>query len=323
MVADRWVAYGVLPLRAFLGVTFIYAGLQKLADPGFLRPGAPTYIGSQLQAFALHSPIAFLVESIALPNPALTGLAVIAAELAIGLGVTLGIATRIAAAGGALINLAFLLTASWTVQPYFLGSDGIFTVAWITLALIGDQGLLVAGPYLGRQLGLTRAGGGVETPYDPARRRLLVEIGGAAVALVWVLSVWPRGGRTQASTSGGATESPSPTSAPTTAATPSGTRIGSVASLRSQGSIAFTDAASGDPALAVQLPNGNVVAFDAVCTHAGCQVQYNTAGKVFVCPCHGAEFDPAKNAAVVVGPAPTPLPAIKVQVAANGDIYAE
>ena len=36
----------LLPLRLFLGVTFVYAGVQKLSDPGFLHPGAPTYIGT-------------------------------------------------------------------------------------------------------------------------------------------------------------------------------------------------------------------------------------------------------------------------------------
>jgi thiosulfate dehydrogenase [quinone] large subunit len=29
----------LFPLRVFLGVTFVYAGIQKLSDPGFLHPG--------------------------------------------------------------------------------------------------------------------------------------------------------------------------------------------------------------------------------------------------------------------------------------------
>ena len=42
----------LLPVRLFLGVTFVYAGYQKLSDPGFLTPGSATYIGTQLHAFA-------------------------------------------------------------------------------------------------------------------------------------------------------------------------------------------------------------------------------------------------------------------------------
>jgi thiosulfate dehydrogenase (quinone) large subunit len=321
VVPDRWVVYSTVPLRLFLGVTFVYAGLQKIADPGFLTPGAPTYIGTQLQAFALHSPIGFLVQSVALPAPALTGLGVIAAELAIGVAVLLGIATRLAAIGGALINFVFLLTASWTVQPYFLGSDGIYAVAWITLAMIGDQGVLSAGPSILRELGLGREPTQAR-PYDPGRRRLLVELGAAAVGLVWVLSVLPRVTRSAAQS--GITPSPSTSSSgsPSAAATPTGTRIGSLQTLQSQGSLSFTDPASGDPGLAVALPDGNVAAFDAVCTHAGCQVDYDPGSKLLVCPCHGAEFDPSKNAAVVAGPAPTPLPPIKVQVGSDGGVYA-
>lgn len=322
-VQDPWIAYATLPLRFFLGVTFIYAGLQKISDPGFLKPGAATYIGAQLQAFDLHSPIGFLIESIALPAPALTGIGVIAAEIVIGLATVLGIATRAAAAAGALVNFVLFLTASWTIQPYFLGSDGIFTVAWVTLAIVGDQGVWTAGPYLARQLGMAGGAAGRSAAFDPGRRRLLVEMGAAAVGIVWVLSVLPRTARLvpQAVTSPSAEATPSATGTASPAATPSGTRIGTVATLQSQGSLSFQDPASGDPALAVQLQGGNVVAFDAICTHAGCQVNYDTNAKLFVCPCHGAEFDPANNAAVVAGPAPTPLPAIKVQVASDGGIY--
>jgi len=316
---DRRLAYATLPLRFFLGVTFLYAGLQKIADPGFLRPGAPTYIGGQLQAFAAHSPIGFLINTLALPAPQLAGIGVVVAELLIGLAVVLGIATRWAAAAGGLVNFVFFLTASWTVQPYFLGSDGIYTVAWITLVLVGDQGLYTAGPYLLRQLGFTERAAQRPT-FDPARRRLLLEAGGAAVALIWVLSVLPRVRTTpQASI----TPTPSPQATPTPGASPSatGTRIGSLADLKSQGSLTFNDPASGDPGVAVQLSGGNVVAFDAVCTHAGCEVEYDTGQKLFVCPCHGAEFDPAKGAQVVAGPAPTPLASIKVTLGADGNVY--
>jgi thiosulfate dehydrogenase [quinone] large subunit len=320
---DRRIAYATLPLRFFLGVTFLYAGLQKIADPGFLHPGASTYIGTQLQAFTAHSPIGFLIESLALPAPQLAGIGVIAAELLIGLAVVLGVATRWAAAAGALVNFVFFLTASWTVQPYFLGSDGIYTVAWITLILAGDQGLYTAGPYLVRQLGFAE-GPSRRATFDPGRRRLLLQAGGAAVALIWVLSVIPR---TRPTLQAAATPSPSPAATPTPGATPTatasptGTKIGSLADLKAQGSLAYSDPASGDPAVAVQLSGGNVVAFDAVCTHAGCEVAYDSSQKLLVCPCHGAEFDPSRGAAVVQGPAPTPLTGLKVQVATDGNLY--
>lgn len=312
------VAYGTLPLRLFLGATFVYAGIQKIADPGFLQPGSPTYIGTQLQSFASQSPIGFLIEIFALPTPQLTGLAVIAAELAIGALVIAGIATRWAAAGGALVNLVFFLTASWAVQPYFLGSDSIYTVAWITIVIVGDLGVFTIRPLLFGETAPRR-------PVDLERRRLLLQFGGAAVAAVWVLALLPRARHTPSG--GQAISSPeaSPTAgeSPTAAASPTGTKVGTLSTLQSQGFLNFQDPKSGDPAVAVSLSGGSVVAFDAVCTHAGCQVSYDTGQKLLACPCHGALFDPAHGAAVVAGPAPTPLPSIPIQVGSDGGVYAD
>src|SRR5690242_11962512 len=53
-----WV---VLPLRAFLGFTFCFAGLQKLADPGFFTASHPSSIQSQLAGAARRSPIHGLI----------------------------------------------------------------------------------------------------------------------------------------------------------------------------------------------------------------------------------------------------------------------
>jgi thiosulfate dehydrogenase [quinone] large subunit len=57
--ADGSVATGwyLLPLRLFLGVTFLYAGLQKLANPNFLKSSSPISIHSQLMGASHTSPI--------------------------------------------------------------------------------------------------------------------------------------------------------------------------------------------------------------------------------------------------------------------------
>ena len=317
--ADRWLAFSTVPLRFFLGLTFLFAGLQKIADPGFLNPGSTTYIGTQLQAFAAHSPVGFLIDAFALPTPQLTGVGVIVTELVVGVMVVAGIATRWAAVVGALVNFVFFLTASWTIQPYFLGSDSIYTVAWITLVLAGDQGLLTARPIL---FGAQAARPGAAAA-NLERRRLLTQLGGAAVAVVWALAVVPRS-RAAAITTRRPNGSPSPTATPTATPVvkPVGTKIGTKADLQVEGFLDFADPKTGEPGIAVALPGNRVVAFNAICTHAGCEVQYDSTNRVLACPCHGAVFDPSHNAEVVEGPAPTPLPGIPVQVAADGGIYA-
>ena len=317
--ADRWSVYAILPLRAFLGLTFVYAGLQKIADPGFLQPGSSTYIGTQLEAFAAHSPVWFLIDAFALPTPQLTGLAVIATELVVGVLVLVGLATRWAAVVGALVNFLFFLTASWSVQPYFLGSDSIYTVAWITLALVGDQGVLTVRPLI---FGAHSDPGGRPRPADLSRRRFLFQLSGAAVAVVWVLGVLPRVRSSSTGAAASSSPTPTPTASPTPVSSPSGTRIGALSDLQSQGFLNFTAPGSGDPAVAVSLSGNNVVAFDAVCTHAGCTVGYDSSQRLLTCPCHGAQFDPAHAAAVVAGPAPTPLAPISIQIGAAGGVYA-
>ncbi|MEN2741904.1 Rieske (2Fe-2S) protein [Microbacterium sp. X-17] len=68
------------------------------------------------------------------------------------------------------------------------------------------------------------------------------------------------------------------------------------------------------PIVVSQPSAGSVVAFSAVCTHAGCTVA--PQGKEFDCPCHGSRFD-AATGDVINGPASTPLTKLTATVSAG------
>ena len=58
-----------------------------------------------------------------------------------------------------------------------------------------------------------------------------------------------------------------------------------------------------------------IVAYSAVCTHAGCDVSvWRAELKTLRCPCHESDFDPRDGARVLGGPAPRRLPSLPVKV---------
>jgi arsenite oxidase small subunit len=106
-------------------------------------------------------------------------------------------------------------------------------------------------------------------------------------------------------------------------------RIAGSKDIQSNDTLLFEYPHKDRPALLIHLPDGTFVAFDASCTHLGCQVHYDkTAVKGWennpqqsFCPCHGGVFDP-KTGNVLAGPAPRPLPKIKLEIDDQGEVYA-
>ncbi|GHF16651.1 membrane protein [Streptomyces werraensis] len=133
---DTAARYALLPLRIFLGVTFVYAGLDKLTDSAFLKDSGAGSVGDMMRAVRDSSAIPALVD-MALESPVGFGYAIAFGELAVGIGTLLGLLTRIAALGGALISLSLWLTVSWAAEPYYYGNDLPYLMAWTPLILAG------------------------------------------------------------------------------------------------------------------------------------------------------------------------------------------
>lgn len=349
----------ILPLRLFLGATFVYAGYQKITDPGFFTAGSRTYIGTQILSFSHGSPIQLVLHHM-MQFAVAIGVLTIATELLIGVLVLLGLFTRVAALVGMALNMVFFLSASWHTYPYFLGADIVFVAAWLTLALTGPGPYALdhrLRSYLHRRVSQQAGASGADlvTPLvlgpPPAsdgaqmqagRRITRAEalVGGIFAAILVALGLIPRGqpgtqtlaggpssskggptGSTGAGTGGSRGGASSGTHATPSGIPPNARGIGNVSQLPANSAGTVTDPATGDPAIIVRLPDGKVVAYDAICTHAGCTVEYDQQQHMLVCPCHGGMYDPAHGAAVVAGPPPTPLGTVQMGIDAKGNIY--
>jgi len=334
-------ASALLPLRAFLGGTFIYAGLQKWTDRSYFDPHATGYIGKQIVAFAHGSPIQSFLLGIAAPHAVLFGWLVILGELFAGTAVLVGAATRIGASVGMLLNIVFFLSASWHVYPYFYGSDLVFIAAWTPLLLVGSAGLPAVDTWLwgryGKQLkepplahvawvfGPECAFEAATQSNAPARsgrhaqRRAAAEaarsrrsfLKGLALGVIGTgVAIWLGELAHNATTP----VTPVAGSTGTGSTNPAAPVLAKMADVPVNSAVSFTIPSNGDPGVLVHLTDGQFVAYDATCTHAGCPVQYDSSQSVLICPCHGAAFDPAHGGAVLQGPAQIPLTAVNITV---------
>ncbi len=301
--------WSIRVLRAFLGVTFVYAGIQKFADPNFFHAGTPDYIGSQLQSFARGSPLASVL-GVAEYMPVLTGMCVALAEIAVGAGTLLGIGAVTSAAGGLLISITLWLSATWHVHPYFLGSDSMYAVAWLAfLAAIFEsqhrRGRAKRRPAAAMPDGFGRR----ELLRGGALAALSVLVGSAARAFAGPDSPpTPFARSARSSGRAGAAAGGKPGQRPAR-----GKVITSLDRLPVGDAVSFTAPGMG-PAALVRTSQDEVVAFSRVCTHAGCLVGYDTSTRILICPCHGAEFDPTRQGAPIAGPAATPLAPVDVTI---------
>lgn len=165
-------------------------------------------------------------------------------------------------------------------------------------------------------------------PTSFSRRRALTVIavsGGVAATGITVWALAHTGNAGSSATSTGPTPTTQGSGSQGTAGGSgssghSGNVIASTSDVPVNSAKTFAIANSANPGILIHLQNNSFVAFNSTCTHAGCAVAYNQQSHLLECPCHGASFDPSRRAAVVGGPAPTPLSAIAITVNKDGTI---
>ena len=62
-------------------------------------------------------------------------------------------------------------------------------------------------------------------------------------------------------------------------------------------------------------------ALSAICTHLGCLTAYKPDLGIIACPCHGSKFN--KDGVKIEGPAPRPLPWLRMWVSDEGNLMVD
>ncbi|WP_431043660.1 DoxX family membrane protein [Streptomyces sp. P1-3] len=126
----------LLPMRVFLGLISVYAGMGKLSDPVYFDGGRRGSMVTWLQS--LHPwPVAEPLRDFALSHPVGAGLTVAFLQVLVGVLTVLGLWQRVAAAFGALLSAALLVTVSWRTVPAYDAPDIIYLAAWSPLIIAG------------------------------------------------------------------------------------------------------------------------------------------------------------------------------------------
>lgn len=98
-------------------------------------------------------------------------------------------------------------------------------------------------------------------------------------------------------------------------------KIAGAETLAPGSALSFRYPTTKDSAILIRTLDGELHAFGQKCTHLSCPVYFERAHQRLECPCHDGAFD-AKTGNVLYGPPPRPLDPIKLEVRADGAVWA-
>jgi thiosulfate dehydrogenase [quinone] large subunit len=139
-------------IRMYVGATWFLAGWEKVISPAWGSSGTAVtgFVSGALKLTSGAHPAvqgwyAWFLQQVVTPNAGLFSFMITWGEVAVGLGLLLGLLTGIAAGFGVLMNMNFLLAGAVSINPV-LGVLGLFLcLSWRVCGWIGiDSRLLPA-----------------------------------------------------------------------------------------------------------------------------------------------------------------------------------
>lgn len=156
LFADTRIGVLWLALRLYVGWEWIQSGWIKIHSPFWIG----THAGKALQGFlqgALHKTggvnpdvsgwYAAFLHGVVIPHVAIFSFLVAYGELAVGIGLMLGIFTGIAAFFGAFMNMNYLFAGTVSINPLFFLFELFLMLAWRVAGWYGLDRFLL--PLLG------------------------------------------------------------------------------------------------------------------------------------------------------------------------------
>jgi thiosulfate dehydrogenase [quinone] large subunit len=142
---SKIMAIGWTAMRVWLGIMWIQAGVAKLwgdENAGFMHNN-----GAAVAGFASHGHPAYtwwgsFLNNFVVPNAGWIAILVAVGELAIGIGLCLGLFTRIAAVSSLVLLFTYVMSGTASVTAWYALFAIVILTMWRTSSWIGVDGLV-------------------------------------------------------------------------------------------------------------------------------------------------------------------------------------
>jgi thiosulfate dehydrogenase [quinone] large subunit len=142
---SKVLAFGWTAMRVWLGIMWIEAGTAKLwgaENPAFLHNN-----GAGVAGFAAHGAPAYswwgsFMHSFVVPNAGWIAILVAVAEFSIGVALSLGLFTRLAALGSLALLFTYVMSGTASVCAFYAFFAIVILATWRTSSWIGVDGLI-------------------------------------------------------------------------------------------------------------------------------------------------------------------------------------